>query len=166
MILDFVNEADRYRGQFVEFYMDTGAWRRFKTPHKLTWKKLRFNRLNRSSVPKKRGIYAFTVEHTPTKFPHHGYVLYMGISGDTSAANLRERYGQYLRDQQTGKGRPAVRYMLQKWAKDLFFSYCALPSNSINLATLETALLGALDPPCNKEDFPADISALRRARFR
>src|ERR1700676_1081626 len=121
MAFDLVNFTDRYKSQFYHFYLDPDVWRQFSTPHSLGWQKIRFDRANRALVPTERGIYAFTVEHDPSEFPEHGYILYAGISGDTSRANLRIRYGQYLLNQKTGKGRPAVTYMLQKWPQDLFF---------------------------------------------
>ena len=107
----------------------------------------------------------FCVEHAPSKFPDHGYILYTGISGDTSGSNLRRRFGQYLLNQKTGKGRPAVTYMLRKWPKDLFFSFCPLADPKVDLGKLETDLLGSLNPPINKKDFPAEISAARKAKF-
>jgi hypothetical protein len=165
MSFDFVKFADHYKSQFYEFYLDPDGWRKFSTPHSLAWKKVRFSETNRSLIPTQRGIYAFTVEHAPSKFPGHGYILYLGISGDTSASNLRRRYGQYLLNQKTGKGRPRVAYMLQKWPDDLFFSYCPLPDAAVDLAELETSLLGTLSPPINQKDFPAKIAAARKAKF-
>ena len=165
MSFDLVDFTDRYKSQFYEFYLDSRGWREFGTPHNLNWQKIRFSEANRSLVPALRGIYAFTVEHTPSKFPSHGYVLYAGISGDASGSNLRRRYAQYLQNQRTAKGRPAVTYMLLKWPEDLFFSFCALPDVTIDLGDLEQRLLGALNPPVNKMDFPAIIAAARQARF-
>lgn len=165
MTLDIVNLTDRYKSHLYEVYLDPIGWRNFSTPYTLNWQKVRFSEANKISVPKSRGIYAFTVEHAPSKFPGHAYILYAGITGDTSAANLRSRYAQYLRHQKTQKGRPAVIYMLLKWPQDLFFSFCPLPDVTIDLAKLETDLLGALNPPINKKDFPAEIAAARKAKF-
>lgn len=165
MPYDIVDFTDKYKSQFFEFYLDPDGWRKFSARYGMTWNKIRFNAGNKKLIPKIRGIYTFTVEHTPSKFPSHGYVLYAGISGDTSKANLQLRYDQYLQYQKTGKGRPAVVYMLRKWPEDLFFSYCALPDRRISLASLETRFLGSLNPPINKKDFPGKISQARKAKF-
>lgn len=165
MAFDLVKVSDEYAAQFTKFYLDPAGWRTFETPTALAWQKIRFTEENSSKVPTERGIYVFSVEHQPSQFPSHGYILYAGISGNTSGAHLRRRYNQYLRHQKTGEGRPRVIYMLQKWPSDLFFSYCPLPDGAIDLAKLETSLLGALSPPMNTRDFPAKISAARRARF-
>jgi hypothetical protein len=165
MAFDLVDSSDRYASQFHAFYLDPEGWRKFDTPHDLMWTKIKFTQANRSLIPIERGVYAFTVEHCPSKFPKHGYLLYIGITGNQSGAHLRQRYSQYLQNQSKEKGRPAVLYMLKKWPDNLFFSYCQLPDSTVNLAVLETDLLGALNPPVNKKDFPASISAARRARF-
>lgn len=165
MLFDLVDFTDRYKSQFFEFYLDPAGWRGFSTPHSLAWQRVKFTEGNRALVPTSRGIYTFVLEHAPSKFPGHGYILYFGISGDKSNANLRLRYGQYLRNQKTGHGRPAVTYMLKKWPEDLVFSYCALPDASVDLGKLETDALGALNPPINKYDFPAKIAAARKAKF-
>src|SRR5665213_440160 len=138
MAFDLVDFTDRYKSHFVEFHLDPQRWKTFSTPHILSWVKIRFSESNQPLVPTLRGVYTFTVEHAHSKFPSHGYILYAGISGDTSNANLRRRYGQYLQHQKTGKGRPAVTYMLQKWPEDLFFSFCPLPDPTIELSVLET----------------------------
>lgn len=165
MAFDLVRSADHYKSQHYEFYLDPDGWRTFSTPHIFAWTKVRFDQPNQSLIPKERGVYAFTVEHTPSKFPGHGYILYVGISGDKSGSNLHRRYGQYLSHQKTGKGRQKVAFMLQKWPLDLFFSYCALPGAAVNLKELETSLLGTLNPPINQKDFPAKIAAARKAKF-
>lgn len=165
MAFDVVQFTDQYKSQFYSFYLDPDGWRKFSTPHSLNWQKVRFEESNRTNIPAQRGIYAFTLEHSPSKFPGHGYILYAGISGHTSQSNLRRRYGQYLENQRTGKGRWHITYMLKKWPSDLFFYFCPLADKSINLKELETILLGAINPPVNRADFPANISAARKAKF-
>jgi hypothetical protein len=165
MALDIVKAADRYAASFYPFYVNSKGWRKFDSPHDLPWTKLRFSPDNAPHIPAVRGIYAFTIEHTPSKFPSHAFIYYVGQSGNTGKGHLKQRYRKYLQEQKSGTGRHHIHYMMKNWKKDLFFSFCALPDTAINLRDLETRLLGALSPPANVIDFPADISAARRARF-
>jgi hypothetical protein len=162
---DLVNHTKKYKGDLHSFFLDLKRWRLFKTRYKLSWQKLRFNQSSHSSIPKERGIYAFTVELAPSKLPVHGYILYMGITGDDSNANLYKRYAQYLLNWKNEDGRPAVYYMMANWADDLFFNFVALPDKKIDLAEIEKAFLDAILPPVNKRDMEATITAVRGAKF-
>jgi len=162
---DLVNFTKKYKGELHEFFLDMKSWRRFKTRHKLAWRKLRFGPSSLSEIPKQRGIYAFTVELSPGKLPGHGYIMYVGITGDESAANLYLRYSQYLRDLTNRQGRPAVLYMMQNWRDDLFFNFVPLPKSSIDLHRIELAFINSIIPPINKRDLEGTISAVKAATF-
>lgn len=162
---DLVDFTKKYKGDLYSFYLDLKSWRQFKTRHNLTWQKLRFGAVGHASVPKERGIYAFTVELAPSKLPLHGYILYVGITGDTSAANLYKRYAQYLRQLKNKDGRPRVFTLLENWTDDLFFNFVPLPNTKVNLAKLEKDLINAVMPPINIKDFSAEITAVRTAAF-
>ena len=160
---DLVNNAKKYKGELVEFFMDLKSWRRFKTGRKLDWQKIRFGEAHHGSVPKERGIYAFTVELAPTKLPGHGYILYVGITGADSEANLYKRYAQYLRHLKNQDGRPAVYFMLDNWADDLFFNFVTLPNTKVDLAKIEKSIINAVIPPVNKRDLEATITSAKAA---
>ena len=160
---DLVNFTKKYKGELTEFFMDLKSWRRFKTRHTLHWQKIRFGEANHASVPKDRGIYAFTIELSPTKLPGHGYILYVGITGDDSDANLYKRYAQYLRHLENQDGRPAVYYMLENWSDDLFFNFVPIPNTKVDLAKIEKSILQAVIPPVNKRDLGATITSVKAA---
>ncbi len=162
---DLVNFTKKYKGELAEFFMDLKSWRRFKTRHTLAWQKIRFGEAGHVAVPKVRGIYVFTIELSPTKLPGHGYILYVGITGDDSDANLHKRYAQYLRHLKNQDGRPGVYYMLDNWADDLFFNFVPLPNTSVDLAKLEQSIINAVIPPVNKRDFEATITSAKAAAF-
>jgi hypothetical protein len=164
-LLDIVDQAAKYKAELRDFFLDVGQWRTFRSRHRLVWQKTRFESRNLSSVPEERGIYAFTLELSPSKLPAHGYIMYVGITGDTSSANLRERYAQYLREPRRLKGRPRVVHMLNKWGGDLFFNFVPLPAPSVNLVKLERAILDAIIPPVNERDMSAEIMAARKAAW-
>src|SRR3982074_2233001 len=93
---DLVNFTKKYKGEVHSFYLNMKDWRKFRSKYKLDWKKIRFMESNQSQVPEERGIYAFTLELSPTKLPPHGYILYVGITGNKSGSNLNIRYRQYV----------------------------------------------------------------------
>jgi hypothetical protein len=160
-----VDQVAKYKAEMHGFFLDVDQWKTFTSKHPLQWQKTRFEAANAPQIPDQRGIYAFTLELLPTQLPAHGYIMYIGIAGNTSASNLRKRYSQYLRQMREGKGRPLVRYMLKKWGKDLFFNFVPIPARTVNLSKLETAILEAIWPPVNIRDMSADIMATRKAAF-
>ena len=162
---DLVNFTKKYKAELHEFYLDLKKWRTFKTRYSLAWEKVRFDELNHGSVPQERGIYVFTAELFPCKLPPHGYILYVGITGDDSEANLYKRYAQYLRNLKNEDGRPAVYYMLDNWAGDLFFNFVRLPDKKVDLGKIEKAIINATIPPVNKRDLDADITSAKAAAF-
>lgn len=162
---DLVNQTKKYKADLYEFSLSMAQWRKFKTRYKLNWEKARFEEDSHALIPKERGIYAFTVELNPSKLPSHGYILYIGITGDTSSATLHSRYAQYAANLRKEDGRPAVFFMLKNWSGDLFFNYAPLPDTSIDLVKMERALLSAIIPPVNKRDIEATITAARAAAF-
>jgi hypothetical protein len=162
---DLVNFTKKYKGNLHSFFLDMKSWKKFKSRFKLDWKKIRFDAIGHATVPQERGIYAFTVELAPTKLPPHGYILYVGITGDDSNANLYRRYNQYLLNLQNEDGRPAVFYMMKNFEDHLFFNFVALPNQAIDLAKIERAFINAVMPPVNKRDLEASIGAAKAAAF-
>ena len=162
---DLVDFTKKYKGATHEFFLDLNGWRKFKTRHKLDWQKKPFAEASKPEIPEERGIYVFTAELPGAKLPSHGYILYMGITGDTSDANLKKRFNQYLLHLKNEDGRPAVYFMLKNWERDLQFNFAPLPNKSIDLAKIERAFLEALVPPVNKKDLGAEITAVKAAAF-
>jgi hypothetical protein len=162
---DLVNFTKKYKGELHSFFLDMKSWKKFKTRFKLDWKKIRFDASGRSGIPQERGIYAFTLELASAKLPPHGYILYVGITGDDSNANLQKRYGQYLLNLANEDGRPAVFYMMNNFKDDLFFNFVALPNPSVDLSKIEKAFINAIMPPVNKRDLEATIGAAKAAAF-
>jgi hypothetical protein len=163
---DLVDFTKKYKGDLHEFFLDMRSWKKFKTKIQLNWQKTRFDEANLASIPKERGIYTFTIELSPAKLPPHGYILYVGITGDISDANLYKRYNQYLLKLKSDDGRrPAVSYMLWNWRNHLFFNFVPLPNKKVDLAKIERAFINSVMPPVNQMDFTAEIQAARTAAF-
>ena len=164
-IFDIVDATKRYKAEKYEFFLSMKSWKKFRTRYKLTWSKERFIEGGHTVIPDERGIYFFTIELSPSKLPSHGYILYIGEAGQDSQNTLRRRYVQYVREWKGGRGRPAVKFMIDNWMGDLFFNVASLPDTKVDLKQLETSLLNALIPPINKRDFDAEIMAPRAAAF-
>lgn len=120
---------------------------------------------SKTHIPEERGIYAFTLELRDASLPAHGYILYMGITGNTSNANLKKRFTQYLLHLKNQDGRPAVYHVLKKWKGDLQFNFVPLPNPAVDLVKIEQAFLAAIIPPVNKTDLNAKIIAVKAADF-
>jgi hypothetical protein len=156
----FVNKLKIFEKSFT---LSPQQLRKFVTTAKVDWKKVKFTQGNNRFIPPARGIYAFVVEHNISQLPPHGYVMYVGITGDTgSSHNLRRRYGNYLRDRRVDK-RPGVHYMLNNWAPSLYFHYAVIADKRYSLSRLETEMADALIPPFNTQDFSAEIRKAKKA---
>ena len=163
---DLVNMTKKYKGDAHEFFMDLTSWRQFKSPHKLDWKRVPFKPESRELVPKEPGIYVFTTELLNSALPPHGYILYVGITGDgESKSNLRVRYGQYENKLKNDDGRTAVFYMMDNWRDDLVFNYVPIPDDGIDLGQIEADFINAVMPPVNKRDFETTKAAVRQSAF-
>jgi hypothetical protein len=149
--------TDRFKAYSHTFNLDLARWRKFKAPCALNWNVLRFLPSSRHQVPAVRGIYVFTLKLEPSDFPEHGMILYMGITGNTSAATLRTRFAQYLQGQARVDERPKVLDMLLRHDGHLFFNFVPIPDTTIDLAALETNFLNAVNPPINERDYSGDI---------
>ncbi|MEB1547621.1 hypothetical protein VDQ94_01675 [Xanthomonas campestris pv. campestris] len=157
---DLIADADRVSAYMRKFNIDAQRWKAFQPPLKLIWSKFRFSEANRPNIPKERGLYAFTLSHEPSGFPDHGFIMYIGITGDTSKATLRSRYGQYLASLRRGNGRPKVYGMLERWNGDLFFNFAPIPDKKISLTEIEDELLAAIIPPINETYIKAGLQSI------
>ncbi len=150
-----------------DFFLHPQLWKSVAPLPPLKWRPVRFSPANHAVVPKSRGVYAFVVQHDNVSFPPHGYVMYIGIVGDTSAARtLHARYREYLKERElkVTAPRPKVYILLQEYMNDLVFYFAEVKDTTIDLSVIEDSLLDVLIPPCN-ETFSANIrpavSALR-----
>ncbi|HCJ0624841.1 Uncharacterised protein [Klebsiella variicola] len=162
---DLIADIDHHKSNCWSIYLDLKKWRDFNSTYPLRWSRFRFEIKNKGLIPKERGIYAFSIALEPSSLPEHGYILYMGITGDDSGGNLYKRYNQYLGYFKRKDGRPKVYNMLKRWEGDLFFSFVPIPDKRMSLSKLETEFLTAIRPPVNEKDFEARISNARRAAF-
>ncbi|ELQ6169870.1 hypothetical protein [Cronobacter dublinensis] len=162
---DLITNTDYYKANCWSFFLDLKAWRNFQVNCPLRWTRIKFDKCNHGNIPKTRGIYVFTIALESSIMPEHGYILYMGITGDKSSATLYSRFDQYYKDYIKKKGRPKVYNFLERWKDDLYFSFVSIPDQRRSLAKIEQSFLSAIIPPVNERDIEAQISNARRAAF-
>lgn len=162
---DLIERSDSYQAALRGFFLDLASWRNFTSPVPLQWQRVKFWPAAQDNVPQQRGVYVFTVEAEGLGLPTHGYILYVGITGNTSAANLRKRYSQYVGNLINENGRPKVFGMLKRWRDDLVFNFVPIADTAIDLAQIEVSFLNSVRPPVNEADFDADIADAKKATF-
>lgn len=162
---DIVAASDEFASFNKSFYVDLSKWKAFRASVALTWQRTRFEKSNLSGIPKERGVYAFTLLLESDDLPIHGYILYMGITGDDSGSELNKRYSQYLADARYMSKRPKVCAMLDKWSGDLFFNFAPVPDRRVSLRKIESSFLSAIVPPVNESDINGAVSAARKAAW-
>lgn len=156
MTYDFIKETDQIKADQQDFVLSSARWRNFKTSLTLNWQRVKFTKGNKKNIPDQRGIYAFIIECTELGFPPHGYLMYIGMTGQDSDHTLYKRYGDYFGKSELQK-RSKLKRMMGKWKSDLHFHFVPIPDKRYSLTKLETALCDAIIPPCNVQDFSAEI---------
>lgn len=163
MSIDFVQLVNKELKRYgVQFTISPKQLRKFSASATLNWNKVKFTQKNNHLIPANRGIYAFVVEHNGSNLPYHGYIMYIGISGDSGNSNLRNRYRNYL-DEMKKKKRSSIYYMLNNWGPCLFFHYAEVSDKRVSLHKLEMSMSDALIPPYSTNDFSAEIREGKRA---
>lgn len=159
----FVEQVERFRVERRSFYLSPDRWASSRVNVSLDWNEVKFEAGNRESVPERRGIYAFVVKHPSNHFPRHGFIMYIGVTGERNKERtLRNRFSDYLNEQKKNK-RPKVHFMLTKYTNNLYFNFAPIDNDNFDLGQLEIDLNDALVPPVGRKDFSAEIKALRDA---
>lgn len=164
MALDIIGEIDGLRKYAKKFILSPVQWEALNIPA-LDWQHVKFTQEHKNVVPKTRGIYLFIIRHDSNLLPLHGYIAYVGLTGDTNERTLYVRYGEYLRDQRRPK-RLHIYELLNRWKNDMYFYYAAIPDKSQSLTDIETNLLDSLVPPYNRKDFTGNFGRIVEEAFR
>jgi hypothetical protein len=148
----------------VNFIVAPAHWHKANVPPLFTWQSVQFDPAERVNVPKDPGLYAFIARIRVGSVPTHGWVMYIGQTGDgTSAGNLRTRFGHYLDNKDAVKGRHRIYFMLNNWDTYLDFFFAPLPHRKNELTKLETDLLDAFRPPFTDRTYSATYLSPRHA---
>ncbi|HEV2680598.1 MAG TPA: GIY-YIG nuclease family protein [Rhodanobacter sp.] len=166
---DLVAQADALKSHMQEFYLNPEAWTTLPTVATApSWKKVRYDVSSKSKIPAEPGLYIFVLEPISSSFPlpPHGYLLYIGkTGGDQSKSTLRHRFGEYLKEENDPKGRPAIVYMLRKWKDALHFHFTPISDKSI-IGKMEDELIHGMKPPFNRQYVNIDLRQTMQAAFR
>ena len=137
-------------------------WEAYQIDIELSWNPVRFDAMHLNSIPAdQKGVYSFIVQPSIAQHPLCAYLLYVG---KVEKQVFRERYKQYLKEQQKdyrNARRVHVTRMLQKWKNHLWFCYAPVDDDQL-IGQIEDALLAAYLPSHNRE-FPASIRKDRAA---
>ncbi len=111
----------------------------------LVWKKVKFTKKNKVSVPNKTGLYCFVINPSYKNFIETKYLFYIGQTQNS----LNTRYQNYL-DEQAGKGKPRVKIfeMLNLYQKYVDFYYVEI-SDLILVDSYEKILINTFVPHIN-----------------
>jgi len=113
----------------------------------LRWKNIKFNRRNKTKLPRTHGIYCFVVKPKIPNFIETRYLFYVG----QTTRPFSDRYQEYLDDQDgKGKPRPKVFEMLKLYKNSLHYYYAEInPPNQID--EIEEKLLNTFIPHVNTD---------------
>jgi hypothetical protein len=155
-----VLENKVYKATFV---LNPHAWSKQDIDPVWKWASVRFEVASASSLPDAPGLYAFVLRVPFKGLPEHGWVLYLGETGDSSSKHtIKKRFRDYLREKNNRK-RLDIHMMLNVWDDNLEFFYLPLPSEKHRLKHLETRLLDTLKPPFTKQGYSAQEQAPQSA---
>jgi len=133
-------------------------WTTFADAFDLSWSAIPFRRGGGSTLPAEAGFYCFFVGQARPQLPLILFPLYAGETG-----NLRQRYGQYVREKDSRKGRYHVRRFLKAFAGEAAFAFALFDGEEQARKAIEKQLNNALMPPYSQNDYTADVGARKRA---
>ena len=164
-----VNEkvVESYLSDFLRhkcsFILSPNQWKRFTLATQLKWETQPLSKSSITLIPESRGVYAHSIRADIPNMPPTNYVTYVGLVGDkkktgSGGANrhLRQRFKEYLEEAIKLK-RPLVWEVLSQYGGHMQFHYAEISDYAVSLHHIETALLDAMLPPCNTEDFSINI---------
>jgi len=102
--------ADDYKLHCQTLPMWPRQWRKYRSPKDLRWRSVAFTDHSRSKVPRKPGVYAFSVRPSVANL-EISYLIYIGMTDRT----LRERFVEYLGERDPDRGRPKLTQLFRRY---------------------------------------------------
>ena len=159
-VRSYADDFSRHKRSFV---LSPTQWKHFKMSTQLQWKQQPLKDSSISLIPESRGVYAHTISADVANLPPTNYVTYVGLVGDKKKVgvagdkrHLRQRFKEYLKEREKLR-RALVWDMLKLYDGFVTFHYAEVSDKTVSLLGIENALLDALLPPCNIEDFSINI---------
>jgi hypothetical protein len=133
-------------------------WQDFAGKHQLAWHSCPFKRNGSAAVPAEPGFYCFVVANAAPNLPAVFFPLYAG-----ETENLQRRYGDYIREKSSPKGRVQVRKFLNVFSGEVAFAFAPYASDTATRRSVEKELNDALMPPYSQKDFSAEVKRKKAA---
>jgi len=166
-IIDRANYINDKIGKFqVRFTLSPDLIQKEPTAiNRLNWNSIKFGPDEILNIPEARGIYAFVVGNQSNTLPHHGYVMYVGITGLKPHRTLPVRYKEYLNDKKVLKRGDHIVRMLGVWYDVLRFYFAPVDPEFTftQLSNLEKQINDALLPPFSRGDISGELKSMRNA---
>ena len=144
--IDFVEEGF-VKLHINKFFLYPNYWQlpENQIPIQLDWQFVKFEEINKSKIPSKKGLYAFTLKPGYEGLFETNYLFYIGKTSRT----LRIRFGEYINDSK-GKGKPRKKIfsMLKKYSKYLCFYYTPIDVED-DIDSFENILINTFVPHVN-----------------
>lgn len=150
-VIDLIEEQDQLIAHRYDFFLWPRQWKAYNLSDSFNWKIHPFQRNQVKHIPREPGIYSFVIQPGIASHPHCSYMMYIGKTCNT----LRDRFRDYLDEQNDPNGRRKVVRFLHKYQGYLHFC-CSTIAETEQIKKIEDALISAFLPPCNSQ-FPADI---------
>ena len=155
---DFAKQRDALLGRFSKETQFTLDWfpeyvedfpkALEKITHPIQWESCKFVAAAKNTIPKRFGVYCFSVD-LGDPFPKKLHLpLYVGKA---SEQYLSERFDNYLIEQKNVKGREKIVFMLNRWQNRLTFWWAAIPKVYVDV--VEQHLIMCCRPPCNTREY-------------
>ena len=150
-VADLIDEQNQLSAHRYTFSLWPQQWMAYNLPDQFHWKIHPFQRDQIENIPREPGIYSFVIQPGIASYPYCSYLMYIGKTERT----LRQRFREYLREQNNEAGRPKILRFLNQYEGYLYFCYSTIREKE-RIGKIEDALLDAFLPPCNR-DFSSSI---------
>lgn len=154
---DFTKAALELQIARYSFRLSPTLWDRYEGPQDLEWTCVRYGRESLASIPDTPGVYAFCVRPSIGGNLCGSYLLYIG-----ETTSLRRRCAEYVRRGESGRERPRIQMMLNRFSDSRYLRFCFAKTLAGETRAVEKALLVACVPPACT-DIPGAVGSAVRA---
>ena len=158
-VADIIALTDQVKAYSYTFALWPQMWEAYNLSVPFNWEIHPFQQNHVENIPREPGIYSFVIQPGIASHPYCSYLMYIG----KTELNLRQRFRDYLHEQNNPNGRPKILRLLNKYQGYLHF-FCSTIAETERIGEIEDALITAFIPPCN-DQFPATIRPIVKGAF-
>ena len=153
-VADIINEQDQAKAHSCTFILSPQRWKSYNLPDAFNWDIHPFQPDQIGNIPNEPGIYSFVIQPGIASHSDCSYMMYIGKTERT----LRERFREYLRDQNKRTSRPNILRLLNKYQGYIHFC-CSVIAKTERISEIEKELITSFLPPCN-DQLPAGVRSV------